>query len=156
MKKLILLGLIAAAVYYYHDKNLVDDYSDPVYAEFRVKHLDSSLLMVGLSLMPSMEECKLRTVLFWSHVFDSNRQFKVDAEANCIKTLPDRFQRLFDNVQTTATYLSFERSGGTERSARLIIYGVPSSEAYKVCPQIIDKIRKNYKGDIRCTRGTVG
>lgn len=159
MKKLIILLILGFAVYsgWKHFSNTGASNSavtNPVYVEFRVKYPDD-LELVGFGRMDSLEDCETRADLFWRGVLASGAQTQMST-VKCGAQLPARYLALFENKTANATYIAIDRGNEDERDGRFIIYGAPSSEVMKVCPTLIDAIKKNFSGEVKCIQGSVG
>ena len=157
MKSLIIVLLLGLAAYYGWNKfssPTAPTEAESVYVEFRVKFPDD-IELVGFGRMDSMEDCEQRSEIFWGNVLASGNNAKMSPTKCGIKLSP-RYQALFANKVSTATYLSFDRGNAGERDGRFIIYGVPSSQVMSECPAIIAKFKENYTGEVKCIQGTVG
>lgn len=157
MGKTLLILLAVGAVGYGIWKNFAANRTpeNPVYAEIRIKHPQSGLELVGIGKMNSDDDCKLRAAYLWGRVFTAKEQFEL-ASASCTEEISERYASLFANRPIHATYVAFDRGNADERDGRFVIFGVPSSEAARVCPDFISKIKQTYTGNVRCIAGTVG
>ena len=153
MSKLFIAILLAGAAYWVLAH--YDGFGRPVYAEFRVKQAETGIELVGLGMIPSESECRVRSDRFWDHIFSSAQHFEI-VSAQCLAEVPSRYRDLLAKVPYHATYLSFEKGSIGERDGRFIIYGVPSSEVARVCPELIQRIKQTYSGTVECVRGTIG
>lgn len=155
MKKLILFLAIAAGIgyYLYHNK-MPSEPVDPIYAEIRLRH-ESGVELVGIAAMITPEDCERRSERFWNSIFKDGAQFEW-VSGHCTREISERHLAMFSNATIHATYLSMDRGSPAERDGRFVIYGIPSSEAIKVCPALINKIREKYTGKIQCVQGTIG
>ncbi len=155
MKLLIVLAVIATVAYFLIVERDIVSPSEPVFVEIRIQQADSSVLLVGVGRMESMRDCRARSRRFWEGVFNSKERFRL-VSSECKDAIADRYLRLFNDEQMHATYLALDRGNPLERDGRFVIYGVPSSQAARECPRIIQQIQKRYSGPIRCIQGTVG
>ncbi len=159
MKNLIIVILFGIAAYYgwNHFSNATataEAITNPVYVEFRVEY-PNDIELVGFGRMDSLEDCELRAAIFWSNVFVAGDKVKMSS-AKCGVKLSPRYQALFDNKVSTATYIAFDRGNSGERDGRFIIYGVPSSQVMSECPAIIEKFKQNFTGEVKCIQGKIG
>lgn len=154
MKAILFLIVAGAAGYWAWNQYVERGPKNPVYAEFRVKY-SNGVELVGIGKMDSSSDCERRAEEVWRRTLatDANAQI---SPIRCDIQLPTRFEGLFSNKTTHATYLAMDRGDSSERDGRFIIYGVPSSEVVKVCPAIIEQIKRNYRGKIECIPGSVG
>lgn len=151
---IILLGLVAYYGWNQFSSPVIPSESEAVYVEFRVK-FPNDIELVGFGRMDSIEDCEQRSEIFWGNVLASGNN-AIMSSAKCAVKLSPRYQALFANKVSTATYLSFDRGNAGERDGRFIIYGIPSSQVMRECPAIIAKFKENYTGDVKCIQGTVG
>lgn len=132
--------------------------TDPYYVEIRVDvPLDStSLQVVGIGKMYSLQDCQVRSLVFWADMLEHLGKVKIDTE--CKKEIAEKYKKLFDNKQSTATYIAYDKGQEGERDARFLIYGAPSSMAYDACKMIVEKAKNEtpYSGEIFCVKGSVG
>lgn len=149
---LVVVGAIGYGVWVQYSNRTPEN---PVYAEIRIRHTDSGAELVGIGKMNSEDDCQMRSEIFWRKIFAAQERFEL-ASASCAKELSERHASLFANRTIHATYLALDRGNSGERDGRFVIFGVPSSEAAKVCPQIIGKIKQTYTGNVRCVAGTIG
>ncbi len=156
MGKLILFMAVVGAIGYGAWTRFADRAPEsPVYAEVRVKHAESGAELVGIGKMNSEDDCQRRSEIFWGKIFTAQQQFEL-ASASCSNEISERHAALFANRTIHATYLALDRGNSGERDGRFVIFGVPSSEAARVCPNIINKIKQRYSGNVRCIAGTIG
>lgn len=154
MKAVIFVIVLGAATYWgwnYYNNQAV---RDPVYAEFRIKY-ENGIELVGLGRMNSQPDCERRAAEFWRGVLAASAQAKISA-VHCDIQLPTRYEALFSNQVANATYIAMDRGNSGERDGRFIIFGAPSSEVIKVCPSLVETIKKKYSGTVKCIQGSVG
>ena len=154
MKAIIFVVVLGAAAYWgwnYYNHRMV---KDPVYAEFRVKY-ENGIELVGLGKMNSQSDCERRAAEFWRSVLASDARAEISA-IRCDIQLPIRYETLFSNQVATATYIAMDRGNSGERDGRFIIFGAPSSDVIKICPSLIETIKRKYSGTVQCIQGSVG
>ena len=160
MKVLILLLALAGFSYYLltHHSPFHTEMTDPYYVEIRidVPLKTTKLQLVGVGKMYSLQDCQARSLVFWASMLEHLGEVSVDTQ--CKKTLAERFLKLFDNQQVSATYIAYDKGQDAERDGRFLIYGAPSSTAYEACRKLADKEKKEavYTGEIYCIKGSVG
>lgn len=155
MKKLFLFIVVAIAAWWgwrYYDEHRI---TDPVYVEIRVKDTRSSVELVGVGRMNSPRDCERRANNIWRKVLASDDDTKQVTVA-CLNNIAPHFEKMFTNQPSHATYLALDRGNRGERDARLVIYGAPASEVGKVCPTLVQQMKRNYSGQVQCILGTVG
>lgn len=154
MKAILFVIVLGAAAYWgwdYYNNRMA---KDPVYAEFRVKY-ENGVELVGLGKMNSQPDCERRGAVFWRGVLASDAKVEISA-IRCDMQLPPRYEPLFSNQVAHATYIAMDRGNSGERDGRFIIFGVPASEVAKVCPSLIETIKRKYSGKVQCVQGSVG
>lgn len=160
MKTFILLLILSGASYYVitHHSPFQTEVTDPYYVEIRidVPLQTTSLQMVGVGKMYSLQDCQARSLVVWANMLKHLGEVSVDTQ--CKKTLAKRYLKLFDNKQVSATYIVYDKGRDEERDGRFLIYGAPSSMAYDACKKVADKTKKKgvYTGEIYCIKGSVG
>jgi hypothetical protein len=155
MKKLIVLVVLGLAAFWGWDYYSERSTADPVYVELRVKHARSGIELVGVGRMNSPRDCERRAATIWRRVLVSDDKTDQVTVA-CMNDIAPRFDKMFANQPSHATYIALDRGSRGERDARLIIYGAPASEVGKVCPSLIERLKRNYQGQVQCILGTVG
>jgi hypothetical protein len=160
MKVLLVVLVMIGLGYYvitYHSPFQTEE-SEPYFVEIRFEApvRSNKLQMVGVGKMYSLEDCQVRSALTWNNLLDQIGRVSVDTE--CKKEVSKKYLRLFDNRQTTATYIAFDKGEEGERDARFLIYGAPSSMAYEACKLFVEKAKNemSYAGEIYCIKGSVG
>jgi len=156
---LVIVALLGLAAYYVisHHSPFQTAVTDPHYVKIRVEITlpKANIQLVGIGKMNSYEDCQARALLFWADNLAHLGQAKIDAE--CKKDIPNKYLKLFDNKQSTATYIAFDKGNDGERDGRFLIYGVPSSLAHEACEKLVEESEgANYSGKIYCVRGSVG
>jgi hypothetical protein len=156
VKVLLIVAVLLGLGYYifnYHSP-FQTEVTDPYYAEIRVKMRDQDVQLVGIAKMNSYEDCKARTLIVWAKSLEHVGEVKFNSE--CKKELPNKYLKLFDNQQASASYIAFDKGKDEERDARFLIYGVPSSHVYKACETITKEAKGDYTGEVYCIQGSVG
>lgn len=156
MKFILIVIILAGALQFIFSNHspFQTTMTEPYFVEMRVNDNEHDIQLVGFGKMLSHEDCLGRAAIFWASVFEHVGE--TEANATCDKSLPKRYQPLFENQQFTATYIVFDKGSAGERDGRFIIYGVPSSYVAKECSKIISKAKQKYKGEIYCVQGSIG
>lgn len=68
----------------------------------------------------------------------------------CMKELPVRYARLFDDVRIPSAYLSGTAATAQERDIRVVVYGLTDTEGMTVCELMRKELRKNFTGATHC------
>ncbi|WP_126455722.1 hypothetical protein [Sulfuriflexus mobilis] len=157
MKSLLLvIALIGGGYYIYNNHSpFQTEVTDPHFIEIRVAVDNTNIKLVGFGKMFSQEDCLARSAKIWVNVFKEAGKLNL-VDTNCSKTLPGRYEKLFDNKPIAASYLVFEKGNNRERDGRFIFYGIPSSYVAKECDKLIARAKKNYRGKVYCVQGTIG
>jgi len=159
MKNLVfVLALISASYYVYTNHSpFQTEETDPHFIEVRYSIENTNVKLVGFGKMLSKGDCLARSAIFWRNVFKHAGKVDIaDTETECTKSMPKRYRKLFKNKPVTACYLVLNKGSNRERDARFIFFGVPSSVVIKECDKIIQIVRKNYRGEVYCVKGTIG
>ena len=159
MKNIVfVLALIGASYYVYTNHSpFQTEATDPHFIEVRYRIDNTNIKLVGYGKMLSKGDCLTRSALFWHDVFKHAGKVDIaDAETECNRSMPKRYRKLFEDKPITASYLVMNKGSNRERDARFIFYGVPSSLVIKECDKIIQTVKKNYRGKVRCVKGTIG
>jgi hypothetical protein len=156
VKVLLIIAALLGLGYYiinYHSP-FQTEVTEPYYVEIRVNYPEHDVQMVGVGKMNSYEDCKVRSAIVWAKSLEHLGEVKIDTE--CKKELPNKFLKLFSNQQASASYVAFDKGQESERDARFLIYGIPSSYVAKECEKITQKAKEEYSGKVYCIRGSVG
>lgn len=151
----VIIAIIGIAYYVvnYHSP-FQTQVTDPYYVEIRIDITQSDVQLVGFGKMNSYEDCQGRAFLVWMKSLE--HLGKVNVSSSCNKTLSKRYQKLFENQPSAATYVAFDKGMDGERDGRFLFYGIPSSHVYQACEKVIEQMRQTYTGKIFCVQGTVG
>ena len=157
MKRLLVITTFIVTLYYVYTNHspFQTEITDPYFVEIRISVDNTNIELVGYGKMFSREDCLARSAKVWANVFKHTGKLNL-VNTECIKTLPTRRQKLFDNKSIPASYLAFDKGNNRERDGRFIFYGIPSSYVIKECNKIIASAKKRYKGNIYCIKGTIG
>ena len=131
MKILIFLLALTGFSYYVltHHSPFQTEVTDPYYVEIRidVPLKSTTLQMVGVGKMYSLQDCQARSLVVWANMLKHLGEVSVDTQ--CKKTLAKRYLKLFENQQVSATYIVYDKGRDEERDGRFLIYGAPSTMA---------------------------
>jgi hypothetical protein len=102
------------------------------------------------------EDCQTASEAFIKGFVEGSDEGWSQTEKTCKKTLNDLYQRVFNNEQIHATYIRIKEGGAWGYDSRIVLYGVPSSQALDVCEQVAADVKRRFKADVECVQGTVG
>ena len=111
--------------------------------------------LVGFVKMHSFSDCNGSDVV-WKKIYEGMGDISVSPD--CKKTLPEKFKKLFNNEQATATYMAFDYDKSKGRDSRFLIYGAPSNMAYDICNKLIAGAKNEAQSpqEFYCVKGSVG
>jgi hypothetical protein len=102
------------------------------------------------------EDCRAASDQFAKDFMKGSDEGWAQTEKRCTKTLTELYQKVFNNEQIHATYIRVKEGDSWGYESRIILYGVPSSQALKVCRQVAANVKSTFKADVKCVQGTVG
>ncbi len=156
MKALLVVAALLGLGYYiynYHSP-FQTEVTDPYFIEIRIKYQEYDVELVGVGRMNSYEDCQARALLVWADTLKTIGD--VSLKSKCQKELSKKYLKLFNNQQTSATYVVFEKGKDEERDGRFLFYGLPSSLVHEHCETVAKKISGTYTGKVYCVKGSVG
>lgn len=166
MKKIIIVILVIGAANYFwrqHKQQGQDGLAqnpevivNPVYAEARMTMESPGRSVEGVMIAKTADQSDCQ-----KHIQLLERQLAKQIpdvcptcklqSSECKAELPSRYAKLFDNVPTHVTYLSFARGDRSEREFRLIYWGVTAQESDGLC-EGVSEAQKGRKGAVTCVR----
>jgi hypothetical protein len=66
------------------------------------------------------------------------------------------YQKVMNRETFHATYLAFTPKDEFEYEGRIVLYGIPSSQAQEICNGIARDVGQKLGVDAQCVQGTVG
>lgn len=130
--------------------------SEPTYAEIRFMHNVANVELVTFIETHDDEDCRRASETFVKDFMKGSDEGWAQTEKTCTKTLNELYQKVFNNEQIHATYIRVREGGSWGYESRIILYGVPSSQALEVCEQVAANVKSTFKADVKCVQGTVG
>lgn len=155
MKVIIALILLSGLGYYYYINNTNPaEINDPTFAQARIEFTvqNRDLTMVLMGKMANTTDCEKRGQRFWKRVLEKCESCDF-IDYQCKQELPARYQKLFENKPTYATYIVAERGDRTERDARMIVWGLSKMESNVFCQYMSKNMKTTYKGKVSCVEG---
>lgn len=133
------------------------DFSNPVYAEVRIKQSigGRELEMMYLGKMASETDCQMQAAAM-SASFTSGCRECTTSPPQCKRHLSARDEMLFDNEPIHATYISMAAGNASEREGRIIFWGLTVAEGSQICEAMRGQLQSMYQGPVRCIRATGG
>ena len=136
---------------------LLQDKGPPIYALVRMRH-DASRVEL-LTLMETFGDtgCDVAIEQFMAGFYedDDNEEWR-RSERNCLTELEPLYQQAFNKEQFHATYLIIEPEAAWEYEARILLFGIPSSQAQEVCASVAKDIGSRFQVKTECVQGTIG
>jgi hypothetical protein len=127
------------------------------YAQINLKHDETRIQMYTILELPSESDCEPAFKEFMGgFTSDSASEGWRETERSCDLTLDPMYQNVMDRGTFHATYLAFKPTGNFEYEGRLVLYGIPSSQAQEICNDIAADVGKKLGVDAECIQGTIG
>lgn len=125
--------------------------TDPYYAEIRASNnFDGREIEVALfGKAVNESDCLDGVKRGWANIVKACPSCKAEPPT-CVKELPTRYSRLFEDVPIANTYLSATSGNMRERDVRVVVYGVTDEEGLQMCEAMHKEMTKNYTGPIHC------
>ena len=113
-----------------------------------------------LTIMKTFGEggCEAAISEFLSGVYEDEDAMEGwrETERDCQEIIKPLYVRIFNDERVHATYLKLSVKGSWQYEARLVIYGVSSSQAMPVCEQMARAIEDTLSASAECIQGTEG
>ena len=160
---LIILALVVAGYLWYdHEKgtqsaNKPPVVTDPYYMEVRASN-DISGREIELALFAralNERDCENGTKAGWASITKTCPTCTAQAP-KCMKELPPRYARLFDDVPIPSAYLSGTAATERERDIRVVVYGLTDQEGMTICEVMRTELAKNFTGATHCVAPSGG
>lgn len=155
MKKLFVIAALGALGFYGYQHLLGPaQIVDPVFAEIRVimnvggREIEAAVFGKTVDDV----DCRQRGERVRNNL-EANCPYCVSKSIECKAELAPRYARYFDDLPSSATYLSVNRSSRGERDVRLILWGLTGAEGDAVCDQMKQVFAKIHNGPMKCVRG---
>lgn len=158
MKVVLIILVLLVAGYFWYEHDSAPPVSgppvvtDPWYAEIRGTNNVSEGRDVELALFAralNEKDCLDGTRNGWAN-FARTCPTCTSEAPKCMKELPPRYARLFDDVPIASAYLSGTAATAHERDIRVVVYGLTDTEGVTVCELMRKELRKNFTGATHC------
>jgi hypothetical protein len=122
-----------------------------------MKHDATRIQLVTVMEVSSETECKVASDEFNKGFLEGAPPGEWrETERSCSQALEPIYQRVMNKEKFHATYLIVSPKGDWNWEARLVIFGVPSSEAQPVCEQLSKDMEEDLGAAAECVQGTIG
>lgn len=128
----------------------------PTYALVQLRHDATRIQMVTLMKTYSEPECNAAIEEYMNSFFEGDTEGWRQTERSCRQTLEELYQRVFNKEQFHATYVILSAKEDPDYDARVVLFGIPSSQAQQICEKVARDIERRMKVDAECVQGTIG
>jgi len=130
----------------------------PVYALLRLRHPATRIEM--LTIMETFGEgtCEVALREFTRAIYENETDMEgwKETERDCREDLTPLHQRIFNDERVHATYLKITVRENWDYESRMVLYGIPSSQAQEVCQEIGRELERQLQARTECVQGTEG
>lgn len=127
------------------------------YALLTMKHDATRIQIVTVMKVWSEAECEAAARAFIKGFLEGTPSGEWrETERACQQVLEPIYQRVMDKEKFHATYMILRPKGQWEYESRIVIFGVPSSEAQPVCEKLSKEMEKELEATAECVQGTIG
>jgi hypothetical protein len=127
------------------------------YAQINLKHAETRIQMYTIMVIPSINDCDVAFKEFMKgFTSESGSRGWAETERNCRPTLDPMYQKVMNKETFHATYLAFTPKGHFDYEGRIVLYGIPSSQAQEICNGIAKEVGEKLDVNAECVQGTVG
>jgi hypothetical protein len=127
------------------------------YAQINLKHAETRIQMYTIMAIPSTEDCEAAFQEFIAGFQNGEgSQGWTETERACQETLEPMYQKVMNRETFHATYLAFTPKDEFQYEGRIVLYGIPSTQAQEICNGIAKDIGSKLGVDAQCVQGTVG
>ncbi len=126
------------------------------YALVTLKHAETRIQMVTIMEIPDANVCEPAIQEFMEGFTSEGAEGWSRTESACQQTLEPMYQKVMNRETFHATYLAFGPKDDFEYEGRLVLYGIPSSQAQEICKGIAEDVGKKLGVEAHCVQGTVG
>lgn len=130
---------------------------DPTYAEIRLTYVEQEDVKLAVFIKTeSAEACKVAIEEFFEDAEIKDDKEWRSTKVDCKKTIHSKYVKTFDNQAIHATYMLVDRKGGWTHDARMIFFGIPSTQAASACDEVSQYFGSRLGADVACIKGSVG
>ena len=127
------------------------------YAQINLKHAETRIQMYTIMAIPSASDCEAAFKEFMDgFTSDGGSEGWAETERSCQETLDPMYQKVMNRETFHATYLAFTPKDEFQYEGRIVLYGIPSSQAQEICNGIAKDVGGKLGVDAECVQGTVG
>ena len=127
------------------------------YALITVRHDATRIQFVAGMETSSQSECETPAREISKGFFEGAESGEWrETERSCKQVLEPIYQRVMNKEKFHATYLILSPKGAWEWEARMVIFGVASSEAQPVCEKLAKEMEKDLEAEAECVQGSIG
>lgn len=129
----------------------------PTYAMVTLRHDATHIQMVGLMETFSDAQCDaaIREYMAGFEADPSAVEWR-ETERSCQQNIADIYQRVMRKEVFHATYIAFSPASRWDYEARIVLFGIPSTQAQEICQQVAKDVRNRYGVQTECIQGTIG
>jgi len=149
-----LLALFVSASLFVHG---CGEPAPKAYALVTLKHDETRIQMVTIMEIPGENECETAFQEFMNgFTAEDGSQGWRQTETSCQQALEPLYQPVMSRGTFHATYLAFSPKNDWDYEGRIVLYGIPSSQAREICDQIAKELAARLEVEVECIQGTVG
>jgi hypothetical protein len=126
------------------------------YALVTLKHAETRIQMVTIMEIPDADDCEPAIQEFMKGFASEGAEGWSRTESACQQNLEPMYQKVMNRETFHATYLAFSPRDEFEYEGRLVLYGIPSSQAQEICNDIAKDVGEKLGVEADCVQGTVG
>jgi hypothetical protein len=130
----------------------------PTYALVRLRHAESRVEMLTLMETFGAPMCQAALREFTAAVFENPADMEgwKETERDCQEMIKPLYQQIFNDEPVHATYLKITVKEGWEYESRIVLYGIPASQALPACEAIARALQGKLQARAQCVQGTEG
>jgi hypothetical protein len=127
------------------------------YALLTMRHDETRINVVAVMELSSEAECAVASQEFSKGFLEGDelREWR-ETERACQQELEPIYQRVMNKEKFHATYLILSPKHTWKYETRLVLFGVPSSQAQPVCEQMAKDMEEDLEAEAECVQGTIG
>lgn len=127
------------------------------YALVRLRH-ESRVEMLTLMETYGEGACDAAIAEFLEGVYENEEDMEgwKETERDCRANIKPLYVQMFNDEPVHATYLKLSLRGSWEYESRIVLYGVPASQALPVCEAMARSIKSSLSASAECILGTEG
>jgi hypothetical protein len=127
------------------------------YAQINLKHAETRIQMYIIMAIPSASHCESAFKEFMDgFTGEGGSEGWAETERSCQEVLDPMYQKVMNRETFHATYLAFTPKDEFQYEGRIVLYGIPSSQAQEICNNIAKDVGAKLGVDAHCVQGTVG